>query len=1209
MSNSPASPRVFLSYSRVDEDFAKQLYARLENAGLKLWRDREAMEGGRSWWQQITDALDDVTHMVLVASPDAIASPVVRREWRYARQQGVCIHPVQVPGRTLDFGSLPRWMSKVHFYDLENDNWETLVNYLKNDCDEARVPFMAPELSHHYVQRSQEFERLKTLVLAANGKGQTVALRGGGGFGKTTLAAALCHDEDIAEAFSDGILWVTLGEKPDRYAAISAIVNALRGGNLSFADDDSARTALRQALADRDCLLVIDDAWKSSDLRLLMGASDKSARLITTRNLDIAIAAEAEQIEVDAMQANEAADLLSAGLATAPSLRPTLHHLAARLGEWPLLLEIANGILRKDITRGRDLPEALERLEQRLERKGFVGLRRQGEEGRKASAAATLAVSLDHLEAHEREAFASLGILAEDAAVPLSTLCVLWEVDDFDAEDLVERYADLSLIKFDPDNQSIRLHDVLRQILAEDLPDAAAHHTTLIERWGNAKALPDTYAWQFYSYHLHHAGQGETLAELLLDFEWLSAKLRATSSPNSLLRDFDYAPKLHKNAIMIESLRLVKSALSISAHCLDDYRLLAGQLYGRLMPKPGETTPEAYSHLRALLAACRQEPLLPRLLPLYPTMQRAGGALVRTFLGHSGWVNSIDVLPDGTFVSGADDRTLRLWDIETGEELRVMSGHGKEVRAVLALPDGRVVSAAADKTLRVWDAQRGVCLSVLKGHDGKLSTLALLPDGRVASGSFDHTVRIWDIDSGQCQQVLRRHGGAVTALAVLADGQLVSGCKDGYLYVWEAETYKPSFVLESHYRPIKSLCALEDGGLLSIGDNRRMFRWESINADCSVVDVEILGHYDCTVPRSQGTLVVGSKENDLHGIDLFTGKAYRYGQHASTIFAVQWAGFRQVLSGSRDHSIKLWNVSNAREEEAMLSHVTSVTDIRINPAGRFVSAAEDAWVIEWNVEAPALESHIMSPDAILSNTILCPLPDGTFIRGYDPRVTLVEHPLQHVNLHTGEVLRDFEGQERVITDIQLLPDGEHFLAASADRSTALYHIQSSAILHRFKGHKNVVTGIAIHPDGRRFVTSSTDHSLRVWDWQKRELIGTLNGHRNWVRGVTILPDGRTISACRDTTLKVWDTDNLSALGTLFGHKEAVNTVAALPGGRHVVSGGYDHLLCLWDVEEMRLLRQMQFDSAVLGLAVRQRDGVIATGNYSGAVHFVQADFG
>ena len=89
-------PRVFISYARSDgEQFATELRQRLEAEHIPLWQDRIGMEGGKDWWQQITEALDKVEFMVLVMTPAAMQSETVRKEWRYARQQGVCVYPVK----------------------------------------------------------------------------------------------------------------------------------------------------------------------------------------------------------------------------------------------------------------------------------------------------------------------------------------------------------------------------------------------------------------------------------------------------------------------------------------------------------------------------------------------------------------------------------------------------------------------------------------------------------------------------------------------------------------------------------------------------------------------------------------------------------------------------------------------------------------------------------------------------------------------------------------------------------------------------------------------------------------------------------------------------------------------------------------------------------------------------------------------------------
>ena len=121
----PDRSGVFISYARDDgEDFARRLRERLEqeHPEIPLWQDRIMMEGGVGWWNQIAEALDRVRFMVLVMTPAAARSALVTKEWRLARQPGVCIYPVKgVPDAELDYAALPRWMSKAHFYDLDHE--------------------------------------------------------------------------------------------------------------------------------------------------------------------------------------------------------------------------------------------------------------------------------------------------------------------------------------------------------------------------------------------------------------------------------------------------------------------------------------------------------------------------------------------------------------------------------------------------------------------------------------------------------------------------------------------------------------------------------------------------------------------------------------------------------------------------------------------------------------------------------------------------------------------------------------------------------------------------------------------------------------------------------------------------------------------------------------------------------------------------------
>ena len=116
--------------------------------------------------------------------------------------------------------------------------------------------------------------------------------------------------------------------------------------------------------------------------------------------------------------------------------------------------------------------------------------------------------------------------------------------------------------------------------------------------------------------------------------------------------------------------------------------------------------------------------------------------------------------PDGKrLASASNDKTLKLWDAATGQELLTLKGHTGSVNGVSFSPDGkRLASASDDRTLKLWDAATGQELLTLKGHTGSVNGVSFSPDGkRLASASWDKTLKLWDAATGQELLTLKGH--------------------------------------------------------------------------------------------------------------------------------------------------------------------------------------------------------------------------------------------------------------------------------------------------------------------------------------------------------------------------------------------------------------------------------------------------------------------
>jgi len=210
----------------------------------------------------------------------------------------------------------------------------------------------------------------------------------------------------------------------------------------------------------------------------------------------------------------------------------------------------------------------------------------------------------------------------------------------------------------------------------------------------------------------------------------------------------------------------------------------------------------------------REEITMPDTIP--------SGLILRCKLdGHRGSITHFTWSPDGkVLASGSVDRTIRLWDAQTGQELRSLSGHSSSISSIAWSPDGKVLASSSytstDERIILWDAQTGQELRTLTGHSSWINTIAWSPDGKVlASGSADKTIILWNAQTGQKLQTLIGHAHFVNTIAWSPDGKvLASGSADKTIRLWNYNTGQEIGILEGHITAILQVSFSHDGRLL-----------------------------------------------------------------------------------------------------------------------------------------------------------------------------------------------------------------------------------------------------------------------------------------------------------------------------------------------------------------------------------------------------------
>jgi WD40 repeat protein len=741
-------------------------------------------------------------------------------------------------------------------------------------------PFMASGLPADFVDRPEQLAELRILVDAAASGGRvalSTALRGTGGFGKTTLAAAVCHAE--RDRFPDGVLWVTLGEQPSDQQLVEAcrdLVLLYDDGCPTFRDARTAGVHLGAVLGDKRVLLVLDDAWRARDLEPFLQGAAGIVRLITTRNDDVlprgTPAVRVDELTVEQTTALLTWDLDSAQLDWAP--------LVAATGRWPVLVRLVNAVLRDEVVEhGRDLREAAAELAAALDEAGPTILDTGDVEERHLAVAATVQLSLDRLERRlgpeAVDRYVVLGIFPEDTDVPLEVLATWWRLSDFEVRRFARTLDDLSLLHtYDAAKGTVRLHDVLRGYVRARAGEQQlqSRHARLLDahrppsgRW--ADLPPEAgYLWRWVLWHLHQADALEELLRTLQGLDYLSAKFHHTGS-SGLLLDLDLAadhglPELRAFVRRwIHLLPRVPAAADVAATLLarpdvDPDWFLDSRPTDGLRYAPGWTSPEqrqpaliavldgyaggmAWSPDGARLASAS------RLDETVRVWDPAGADSPVALTGHDGGVEAVAWSPDGArLASASHDGSVRVWDPAGAAEPAVLTGHADWVRVVAWSPDGaRLASAGDDGTVRVWDPAGADSPVVLTGHEGRVVAVAWSPDGaRLASaGGLDGTVRVWDPAGADSPAVLIGHEGRVPGVAWSPDGaRLASAGDDGTVRVWDPVGADSPVVLTGHDGEVAGVAWSPDGArLASAGSDGTVRVWDPAGADSPVV---LTGH-------------------------------------------------------------------------------------------------------------------------------------------------------------------------------------------------------------------------------------------------------------------------------------------------------------------------------------------------------------------------------
>jgi WD40 repeat protein len=273
---------------------------------------------------------------------------------------------------------------------------------------------------------------------------------------------------------------------------------------------------------------------------------------------------------------------------------------------------------------------------------------------------------------------------------------------------------------------------------------------------------------------------------------------------------------------------------------------------------------------------------------------------------------------------------------------------------------------------------------------------------------------------------------------------------------------------------------------------------------------------------------------------------------------------RFILTGSSDHTAKLWDARTGVEIRTFSGHSYGVEAVAFSPDGRNVltGSLDDTaklWDARTGVEIRTFSGHTSQ----ISSATFSPDGRNVLTGSWDDTAKLWD-------AQTGVEIRTFSGHSSFVMSVAFSPDGGSALTGSEDGTAKLWDIQSGAVIRTFSGHSEGVDSIAFSSDGRFALTGSKDKTAKLWDIQSGAIIRAFSGHSDWITSVSFSPDGGyVLTGSTDNTAKLWEARTGAEIRA-FSHPGPVVSVLFSPDGRYVltVSG----TARLWDAQTGTMIR-------------------------------------
>jgi CheY-like chemotaxis protein len=401
-----------------------------------------------------------------------------------------------------------------------------------------------PPMPSYFMERNEYTDTIKNLLLqdsknvGITGVSHTIGLQGMGGIGKSIIAIAIAHDEQIRDAFPDGIIWATLGQNlsKDKIPEVqNQILNCFDELEVIPESPQKGLELLKNRFSGKRILLILDDVWDIKNFEYFDISFGESRLLVTTRHSQILTSIDAEECKIDVLSQEQSLQLLrkQSKWADNVALPESAQEIVKQCGGLPLALSMIGAMLKdKPSDRWAIVLKHLKNADLKSIKQKIKGYFHE-------NLFAALHVSVEDQPQPNRNCYVELAVFPKDTLIPESVLEFYWDKDELEGKEsikVIDELVDASLI-FRYDNYSLMLHDLQRDYVYSQCSDIHALHQKIVDAyaekypagWDTIPHTKPTYFENYFAYHLQQLTdkkKSQKLAEELLNssngLNWIS---------------------------------------------------------------------------------------------------------------------------------------------------------------------------------------------------------------------------------------------------------------------------------------------------------------------------------------------------------------------------------------------------------------------------------------------------------------------------------------------------------------------------------------------------------------------------------------------------------------------------------------------------------------------------------------------------------------